>query len=251
MRRRLPFFLLVLCFVLPAFAKDTPLTIDWPEKTPVIRFTVIKFHSVGSSGSERTYTIDMSAHNMTAKLIPSASPQFMLYDKKGIRIGDGYLHLSNLRPNETIKFTVNAFCSGSPEKMSLVAVDRKVNITIYSVPSGAQLSVDGAAVGTTPIAIDVAPGSHNLEFAKEGYNRGTFPLAISANQLSGGSITYELGGSSYDTVELRDGTVISGDVEEVNATQVVVRVGGNMQALDRNQVKRISLIQRQPPPAQK
>ena len=53
-----------------------------------------------------------------------------------------------------------------------------------------------------------------------------------------------MGGVSHDTVELRDGTVIEGDVESLDARNVTVEVGGKAQSLDRNQVKRISLVQR-------
>ena len=51
-------------------------------------------------------------------------------------------------------------------------------------------------------------------------------------------------GVSHDTIELRDGTIIEGDVESVDAQNVVVEVGGKAQNLDRNQVKRILLVQR-------
>jgi hypothetical protein len=44
---------------------------------------------------------------------------------------------------------------------------------------------------------------------------------------------------------LRDGSVLSGDLELVSATEVVVRVGGTMQSLNRNQVKRITMVARE------
>lgn len=192
--------------------------------------------------------IEMSAENISGKLISNATPQFFLFDKKNIRIGDGYVRISNLGPKETVKFSVNAVCSGTPENMTLAPVEaRRVSLTVYSVPAGAQLQVDQTLVGVTPIAVVLTPGSHTLQFTKEGFNTGTFPMVITPNQLSGGSVTFELGSVSYDTVELRDGTTINGDVEEVNATQVIVRVGGSLQAFGRNQVKRILLVERQIP----
>ena len=60
-------------------------------------------------------------------------------------------------------------------------------------------------------------------------------------------MSYELGTSAHDTVELRDGSVLSGDVESVSPTEVVVRIGGTLQHLSRNQVKRIALIERDTP----
>jgi hypothetical protein len=46
---------------------------------------------------------------------------------------------------------------------------------------------------------------------------------------------------------LRDGTLLNGDVESVTGTEVVVRVGGAPQRLNRNRVKRILLVERETP----
>jgi hypothetical protein len=40
--------------------------------------------------------------------------------------------------------------------------------------------------------------------------------------------------------------VLSGDLVSVNGMEVVVRIGGNAQTFDRNQVKRILLTEREP-----
>jgi len=58
-------------------------------------------------------------------------------------------------------------------------------------------------------------------------------------------VSYELGSSAHDSIELRDGSVLSGDVESVSATEVLMRIGGNVQRFDRNQVKRIGLVPRE------
>lgn len=97
----------------------------------------------------------------------------------------------------------------------------------------------------TPIAAQLVPGSHTLTFTKEGYNPGTFPMVIAPDQLSGGSVSFELGSAAHDTIELRDGSVINGDLQSVDATQVIVMVGGNAQKFDRNQVKKVLLIERE------
>jgi hypothetical protein len=60
-------------------------------------------------------------------------------------------------------------------------------------------------------------------------------------------VSYELGSAARDTIELRDGSVLTGDLISISATQVQVRVGGNTQNFDRNQVKRILLTERDPP----
>jgi len=70
-------------------------------------------------------------------------------------------------------------------------------------------------------------------------------MEIAPDDTSGGSISYELGASAHDTVELRDGTVLNGDVESVSATEVVVRMGGQDHEYDRNLVKKIMLVERE------
>lgn len=72
-----------------------------------------------------------------------------------------------------------------------------------SVPQGAAFTVDGKGAGTTPKIIDVAIGKHMLEFEKEGFNPGKFPLEITSRDASGGSVSYELGSAAHDTIELR------------------------------------------------
>ena len=108
-------------------------------------------------------------------------------------------------------------------------------------------SLDGKEVGTTPKIVDVGIGNHVLNFSKEGFNTGKFPLEITSRDVSGGSVSYELGSAAHDTIELRDGSVLAGDLVSVNGMQVVVRIGGNVQNFDRNQVKRILLTERDRP----
>jgi len=69
-------------------------------------------------------------------------------------------------------------------------------------------------------------------------------MEIGSDDASGGSVSYELGASAHDTIELRDGTVLSGDLQSISATEVVVRAGGKDLSYDRNQVKRITLVER-------
>ena len=101
-------------------------------------------------------------------------------------------------------------------------------------------------MGTTPKIVEVAIGKHSLDFSKEGFNSGKFPLEITSRDTSGGSVSYELGSAMHDTVELRDGSVLSGDLVSISGMQVVVRIGGTSQTFDRNHIKRILLTERDP-----
>jgi len=108
------------------------------------------------------------------------------------------------------------------------------------------LKVDGKEAGTTPKQVELSAGKHDLQFDKEGFNTGHFPVEIGPNDVSGGNVSYELGTAVHDTLELRDGSVLTGDLQSVTPTEVRVRVAGSEQAIDRNKVKRILLVERGP-----
>lgn len=245
-----------LVFSLVASAKDVPQVVDWPESgDTILRFTITKIRHIGSSGGQQTYVIDTQVDNLWSKRIPAASFRFYAFDKSKVRIGEGYFDLTNLSPHETIRMEINAVTVGTPVTLTVVpqtlppelaahAPPKIVALTVYSVPSGAKLSVDGQDAGVTPLALKLPVGSHTLQFSKEGFNTGNYPLVITPDQVSGGQVSYELGASAHDTIELRDGTLLNADVESVSASEVVVTMGGKQQTFDRNQVKRILFVQR-------
>jgi hypothetical protein len=240
-------------------AKDQPWqTITWPESgSSVLRFTFTKFKDNSGNGNLRTFRTETTAENLWSKVIPNANFSLYLFDKNRVRIGEATIVISNVRPGESVKFDTTISASGPPASISIVAKylpaelgfagpARVITITVNSVPQGAALKVDGTDEGVTPKLVKLTVGKHLFDFAKEGFNAGRFPFEVGSDDVSGGSVSYELGASVHDTVELRDGTVVSGDVESVTATDVVVRAGGKDVSYDRNQVKRILLIPREP-----
>jgi len=240
-------------------AKEPPAqVIVWPASgSPVLRFTFGRFKELGTVGNLRNYVIDTSAENLWGKKISDAVFFLYLFDKNKARIGEGWITVSNVGAGQSVKFQTTVSALGAPTSMEVVARSlpaelqslapaKVISITVNSIPQGAIIKLDGNEAGTTPKLVRVPPGKHVLEFAKEGFNGGKFPLEVGPDDVSGGSISYELGSSVHDTVELRDGSVLNGDLESVSATEVVVRVGGSMQRLNRNQVKRILLVERDP-----
>jgi len=259
---RLTIRAVILLFVLVAVSlgKEPPaqVIVCPPSGQPVVRFSFGKFKEIGSSGKQHSYTVDVTAENLWGKRIPEAAFSLYLFDKDKVRIGEGWISISDVAPGQVVKFQMTAEATGTPVSTTLAPRSvppelqaylppKTISITVNSVPQGANLSVDGTAAGVTPKVIQVAPGKHTLEFRKEGFNTGHFPLEITPDDAPGGSVSYELGSSAHDTVELRDGSVLSGDVESVSATEVLVRMGGTVQHLSRNQVKRIALVPRETP----
>jgi hypothetical protein len=240
-------------------AKEAPTqVINWPQTgATILRITIGKFKDISSLAGQRNYLIDATAENLWNKKITHIGFNLYLFDKNKVRIGDGWITIDNVAPGQAVKFQTTVHALGSPASVDIaansvpaelqpLAPPKKVSITVNSVPQGATLSVDGAGAGITPKLVQLGPGKHNLGFTKEGFNSGTFPFEVGPDDVSGGSVSYELGSSAHDTIELRDGSVLSGDLVSVNGMQVVVRIGGNAQTFDRNQVKRILLTARDP-----
>jgi hypothetical protein len=232
-------------------AETVPQVIFWPEAgAPVVRFTFSKCKDMGALGNQHTFVTDTTAENLSSSLIREQRFTLYVFDKKQIRIGEAGISVSNVGAGQTVKFQTMIQTSGVPATLSLVAVKmepRTISLTVNSVPQGAMLKVDGADAGTTPKLIKVGLGKHLLAFSKDGFNAGTFPVEFGPDDVSGGSVSYELGTAQFDTIQLRDGTVLVGDLDSVAGMEVVVRTGGVLQHIDRNKIKSILLVQRQPP----
>jgi hypothetical protein len=252
--------LALLLLAATTYAKDPPAqVIVWPDSgTPVLKFSFGKFREIASSGSQHNYVADTTVENVWTKAIGTGNFSLYLFDKNRVRIGEGWVSVSNLGRGEIAKFQTSVSTSGSPVSITLAPRSlpaelasflpaRLISITVNSVPQGALLKVDGSEAGTTPKIVQLTTGKHLLEFNKEGFNVGRFPMEISSDDSSGGSVSYELGASAHDTIELRDGTVLSGDLQAISATEVVIRTGGKDLSYERNQVRRVLLVQRGEP----
>jgi hypothetical protein len=248
----------VLLGAIQATAKEPQSVITWPEKgQPVVRLTFGRFDHIGGVGKTATYNTEVIAENLWNKPIENLSFTVRFYDKTKTRIGESYLSLRGVPVGQKVKQELTIATQGQPISLDITAEvlpkelgpskpARQVAMQVQSMPTGATLTVDGEPAGTTPKTVHLSPGQHKLEFSKEGFRTGTYPLEIGPDD-TGGSINIELGGLSHDTIELRDGTVITGDVETVSATSVEVRVAGKIQTIERNQVRKIFLVEREPP----
>jgi hypothetical protein len=244
--------IVLLLLTVPALAKEAPLAvIDWPATgTPVVRFTFGKFTQLQGMGTMRGFIMDTTAQNLSPKLISTAKFSVYLFDKNKIRVGEDSVVLNNVGPSETVRFQTTVMASGTPVSVSIQDIEqipKSITLTVNSTPQGAMLKLDGTEVGTTPRLITVGAGKHTLTFSKEGFTAGNFPLEISRDDVSGGAVSYELGASAFDSVELRDGSVLNGDLVSISGMDVEIRVGGAIQHIDRNKIKRVILVQRNAP----
>ena len=243
----LPIFLLYACLSL--FAADTVLT--WPVngKDTLVRFTVGKLRQVSSNAGQTDYLGEATAENLSSKTIPSASFYLYLLDKNGKRVGEGYLEITNLAAGQKAKIPVTAHAMSSYASMELqpqhLPSDEplKVKMHVNSKPGGATVKVDSQDSGITPAVIPIATGKHTLEFSKEGYASATAPVDVADATMPAG-VEVELNPLSVDTVVLRDGTVMLGNVTSLSESSVSLSVKGKATTLPRSKVARIVLGER-------
>lgn len=248
--KRFCFFLVTtLVFVLQAVAKNEPtIVLQWPTQSPALKLTFTRFLQQSNIPGQKFYVSDVIVENLTDKQIPRAFFTVYFFDKDKVRIGQGILQVADLDAHQSAKMPFQFNATGVPTSLTLSAKAdmgaKTIPLRVVSVPPGAALKVDGADAGTTPVMVRLAVGVHQLVLTKEGYAQGNTPIEVTPDELPGGSITVELGGLSRDTVELRDGTVLLGDVISMSMTDVAVRVDGKDQTYPRNQVKKIMLVER-------
>jgi hypothetical protein len=249
MDKRIWVLALLLCCAASALAADTVLT--WPSagKEPALRFTIGKLRPINSYSGQTDYVGEATVENIGGKPIPFASFYLYLFDKNHKRIGEGYLELSSLGAGEQAKVALTAHAMGTVAGMELQAQHLpsdepvKVKLNVISTPAGAFVKVDGQESGITPQLLSLAPGQHRLEFHKEGYASAGTPVDLAAGALPG-SVNIELSPLTQDTVVLRNGTTVLGDVASVTPAVVTVTVNGKLSKYDRNQVARIIFVER-------
>jgi len=175
-----------------------------------------------------------------------------LLDKARVRIGSGNLIIDELNAGESARVQFQCESLGAPAVLSIGARNnggvpvslKTISMTVISVPAGASLKVDDKDEGLTPARINVSVGAHQLELKKEGFAVATAALDVAPDEAPGGSITITLGGLTNDTVELRDGSIITGDVLSMTMQSVIININGMGQTFERNRIKKIFLVER-------
>jgi hypothetical protein len=245
MKRCILIWLVLVGCASPLFGQSGfPLTLTWPTADkPTLKFTIAKLQPAGLYNGQSIFTSEVTAQNLSDQAIPKAIFTVFIHDKDNVRIGRGLLRFSEIRPMQTEKTQLQFSTAGIPAGATLLN-GRTVALKIVSVPPGANFKMDGQDNGITPRVADFTVGMHTIDLSKEGYAPASSPLEVTGDETDGGAITFELGGLSNDFIQLRDGTTLLGDVISLSMTSVVVRVDGKEQKYDRNQVKKIVLVER-------
>jgi hypothetical protein len=232
---------------------DAGIVMFWPnQENTILKLTFSRFQNLASYAGKMTLMSTVVVQNLSTNLIPKASFTVALLDKDRVRVGSGNLVIDDLSAGESAKVQFQCESVGAPAVLSISARNnggvptstKTIPMTVISVPAGASLKVDDKDEGLTPARINVGIGTHQLELRKEGFAVATTPLEVAPDEAPGGSITITLGGLSDDSIELRDGSIITGGVMSMTLEKVVIEVNGQPQTLDRNSVKKIFLVER-------
>jgi hypothetical protein len=110
-----------------------------------------------------------------------AAPLFLFIHGKDITIPqgteitafvDGDMHLDMTR-----------FGASSIAGTNAVAPQGLASAFIESTPSGADISVDGSFVGSTPSTLNLTPGTHDILVTKQGFTDWTRKLNVTGNSV--------------------------------------------------------------------
>ncbi len=225
----------------------------WPRQdNAILKLTFSRFRSLASNAGRTTLQSDVIVQNLSSRPIPKGSLTVSLLDKNRSEVGSGTLVVNNLSAGVLAQIAFQCETVGVPVRLSLAARNndgspiavKTIPMTVASVPAGANLKVDGEDEGVTPANISISAGTHELTLAKEGFAVATTPLEVAPDEAPGGSITITLGGLTEDTVELRDGSILTGEVLSMSLESVVVDINGQAQSFDRNRIKKIFLVER-------
>jgi WD40 repeat protein len=77
----------------------------------------------------------------------------------------------------------NHFPATSPVSPPAQAAPAQVSLTIDSVPSGADIEIDGAFVGNTPSTVGVVPGSHKIAVKMKGFTDWSKTLTVTGGAI--------------------------------------------------------------------
>jgi len=125
----------------------------------------------------------------TSILFFPAAPFFLFMHGKDITIPKGTeitAYVAGDTPLDPSKFKTSAVVESAVSKTDISAPSLSP-IAIKSTPDGAEITIDGKLVGTTPSTVQVTPGDHTIVIGKAGFKSWQRTITVTA----GGTINLE------------------------------------------------------------
>lgn len=120
----------------------------------------------------------------TSLVVWPAAPFFLFMHGKDITIPKGTeiaAYVNGDMPLDPMKF--QAAAAGSAAATAAPATGGSVELEIASVPSGAEIEIDGNFVGSTPSTVGVAAGQHQITVKKNGYRAWERKMTTSSGHI--------------------------------------------------------------------
>jgi hypothetical protein len=235
---------------LSVMAKPPEIVMMWPNETsPTIELTLAKIDRVNSWAGGHSYFSEAIVKNLTKTPLARATFTIYFFDKQNVRIGNATLIMRNLDPDQEVKSRLRFSAVGPPVTAALhdaaivPQTVKTVPLKVISVPAGAHLRVDDLDQGVTPKTVSLAVGTHTVELSKDGYAPSSNSVEIKGDEPPGKKLNVELTRTSDDVIELRDGSMLSGKVISLSASEVVFSTKGETRTIDRKRIKKLILAE--------
>ena len=143
----------------------------------------------GGSGGNHTGAMT-GAMVATGILFFPAAPFFLFMHGKDITIPKGTeiaAYIAGDTPLDPEKFTQQVATNLSVTSPPASDVSQVSTVSIKSDPAGAEITIDGKFVGTTPSSVQLQPGDHSIAIEKVGFKSWLKTMTIAA----GGSVNLD------------------------------------------------------------
>jgi hypothetical protein len=118
----------------------------------------------------------------TAFFTLGGSALFLLMHGKDITIPKGAeitAYVNGDMPLDMAKFGV----APAAQAVGASPVTAQASIAIDSMPTGADIEIDGAFVGNTPSTVSLSPGTHSIGVKKKGFNDWSRTLSVTTGTV--------------------------------------------------------------------
>ena len=115
-----------------------------------------------------------------------AAPLFLFIHGKDISIPQGTEITSFVEGDmhlDMARFGVTAPTAATSASNSAPIAPSRASLDVESIPSGADIEVDGSFVGNTPSTVEVASGSHQIAVKKKGFTDWTKTLNVTGGTV--------------------------------------------------------------------